>query len=117
MTVSISLSATFPEAFAQELKNVLKERKGSWAMLDTSCLDMWQSMSVRRLAHCPDAYYILAGLGEKDFIAVQGNVLTLQSTVPYNQQMLWLLGQMLEQVATEYELDIEENENDPSSPL
>lgn len=104
---TISLQATMPEAFLASVKYA-KQYSMSIYNVDTTMLDMWQSMSVRRLINESDSYYILHGQGDDDFFVIQGNQLTLRSTVPYNKQMLFLLGQMLESVASDYNFDCEE---------
>ena len=103
---TISLQATMPEAFLTSVKHA-KQHSMSIYNVNTSMLDMWQAMSVRRLIEEQDSYYILHGQGNEDFFVVQGNQLTMRSTIPYNCHMLFLLKQMLESVASEYNLEVE----------
>lgn len=103
---TISLQATMPESFLASVKYA-KQHSMSIYNVDTTMLDVWQAMSVRRLINEADSYYVLHGQGNEDFFIVQGNQLTLRSTVPYNAQMLFLLKQMLESVASEYNLEVE----------
>lgn len=112
MKYSISMTASFHELFIEELKRVFQTTTGSWPSVNSVGLDMWQSMALRRFAACTDSYYIGRGLGsDKDTLCFQGNSVIIHCVAPANPQLVFLLKEMLESVAVDYELNVEEIED------
>jgi hypothetical protein len=112
MKYSISLTASFHEIFIEELKRVFQTTTMSWPAVNSVGLDIWQSMALRRFAACQDSYYIGRGLGsDKDTLCFQGNTVIIHCVAPANPFLVFLLEEMLESVAVEYELDVQEIED------
>lgn len=103
--ITLCGEATFLPDIAWRIKDIHR-RKVSWGSFKCLGLTIPQSIAITKLSWHSASYFFLNGNGKHDWYTIQGDALSFQTTVPYDTDMLDLLGIMLDVCCIEWDYDI-----------
>lgn len=103
--ITLCGEATFHPDIAWRIKD-MHRRRLSWRSLKRTGLTEEQSFSITQLGYQGSSYFFLNGEGKHDWYTIQGDVLSFQTTVAYDEDMLVVLGKMLDACCIEWDYDI-----------